>query len=436
MGYDAFLSAGGFPARLHRARLQLDCHDHMTQLDTTRHKLSPPCNRMQGSCVGNCFPLLDDLCLCGTHTQEDRLLAPGWWPRKGSETRERYLGSAACADCHARIVDIQKTSPMISASMPANGSVFGRSGITSPLSFSTGTYKFEIALNAGGPAYSASDGTHSVSTSLGWAFGGGHFGQTYLYQQQGTFYESTLSYYPAIRGLDFTPGHTRSAPRSLAQALGEPQTLDTIRACFGCHTTAATTSNRFDPDHATPGVTCEACHGPGAQHVAAMSLANGNRSASFTFNPASLSPSDSVEFCGACHRTTLDAIETKIRGILTLRFPVYRLQASRCWGSDGDPRVTCVACHDPHRPLVTDTAAYDKNCLSCHRLVSTSTTPSQPVADRASAAPAKDHSGTACPVAQRDCVSCHMPKYNIPEMHADFTDHKIAIHQPGAPFKE
>jgi hypothetical protein len=158
-------------------------------------------------------------------TTEDRLLAPGWWPRKGSETRQRHVGSAACAACHARIVDIQKTSPMMSASMPAIGSVFGRSGITSPLSFSTATYRFEIALNAGGPAYSASDGTHSVSTSLGWAFGGGHFGQTYLYQQQGTFYESTLSYYPAIRGLDFTPGHTRSAPRSLAQALGEPQTL-------------------------------------------------------------------------------------------------------------------------------------------------------------------------------------------------------------------
>ena len=369
-------------------------------------------------------------------TTEDRLLAPGWWPRKGTEVRERYVGSAACAACHAQIVDLQKTSPMASASMPANESAFARLGITGPLRFSTGTYKFEIAQSAGGPVYSASDGAQSVSTPMSWAFGSGHFGQTYLYQQQGTFYESNLSYYPAIRALDFTPGHTRSAPTSLAHALGEPQLPGTIRACFGCHTTAATTSNRFDPDHARPGVTCEACHGPGAQHVAAMSLANGNQSASFTFNPASLSASDSVEFCGACHRTTLDAIDTNIHGILTLRFPVYRLQSSRCWGSEGDRRITCVACHDPHRPLVTDDAAYDKKCLNCHRLVSSSRTASKPGAHAASARPAKDHSGPACPVAQKDCVSCHMPKYNVPEMHGDFTDHKIAIHYPGEPFKE
>jgi hypothetical protein len=29
-----------------------------------------------------------------------------------------------------------------------------------------------------------------------------------------------------------------------------------------------------------------------------------------------------------------------------------------------------------------------------------------------------------------------MRKYNIPEMHADFTDHKIAIHKPGDSFQE
>jgi cytochrome c553 len=177
-------------------------------------------------------------------TTEDRLLSPGWWPRKGSEPRDRYLGSAACASCHTRIVDTQKTTPIASASVPA-GSVFAKSRAAGPLTldpltFSVGAYKFSVTPDAEGPVYSASDGAQSVSTPLGWVFGSGHFGQTYLYEQRGSFYESTLSYYPAIRGLDFTTGHARSAPASLAKALGEPQTPEAIRACFGCHTTAAT----------------------------------------------------------------------------------------------------------------------------------------------------------------------------------------------------
>jgi len=353
----------------------------------------------------------------------DRLLTPGWWPTKGSESRDRYVGSTACAACHAQKVETQKITPMAHAAMPANAEMFAKSGNTSPLTFRAGSYNYEIAQSTASSTYSASDGTESVTAPLDWVFGSGHFGQTYVYQQKGTFYESNLSYYPAIHALDFTTGHQRSAPATLAKALGEPQNPDTIRACFGCHTTVATTSNRFEPSQATGGITCESCHGPGAQHVAAMTLNEGNQTSSFMLNPASLNPSDSVDFCGACHRTSLDVIQMGIRGVFTARFPAYRLEASRCWGSDGDSRVTCVACHDPHQPLVTDVASYDKNCLSCHVL-------------SAASKPAKDHPGAACPVAQKDCVSCHMRKYNIPEMHADFTDHKIAVHKRGDSFQE
>jgi hypothetical protein len=352
----------------------------------------------------------------------DHLLTHGWWPTKGTEPRERYVGSAACAACHAAIVGTQKTTPMASASMPADSEAFAKSGITGPLRFSISEYTYELTQSASGSVYSARDGTQSVSTPLGWIFGSGHFGQTYVYQQEGTFYESNLSYYPAIHGLDFTTGHSRLVPGSLANALGEPQSQDAIQACFGCHTTAATTGGRFEPGQAVLGVTCESCHGPGNEHVAAMNLANGNQGASFTFNPASLKPQRSVDFCGACHRTRLDVIQGNIHGVLTVRFPAYRLQASRCWGANGDSRVTCVACHDPHQPLVTNAASYDKNCLSCHRLPAS--------------APADDHPGAACPVAEKYCVTCHMPKIDIPEMHASFTDHKIAVHRPGESFQE
>ena len=137
------------------------------------------------------------------------------------------------------------------------------------------------------------------------------------------------------------------------------------RRCFACHTTAATTAGALDPARLTPGLTCEACHGPGARHVAAAEqdrLAEATRA---VLNPRRLEPAASVDFCGACHATWWDVTLAHETGIAALRSQPYRLQSSRCWGG-GDARITCIACHDVHEPRVTDPAYYDPRCLSCH----------------------------------------------------------------------
>jgi hypothetical protein len=80
-----------------------------------------------------------------------------------------------------------------------------------------------------------------------------------------------------------------------------------------------------------------------------------------------------------------------------------------------------MACHDPHKPLVTDSTAYDAKCLKCHnKLGSLPSVKLQP----------------ACKVRAKDCVSCHMPKYEIPSVHATFTDHFIRVVRSGAAFPE
>jgi hypothetical protein len=105
-------------------------------------------------------------------------------------------------------------------------------------------------------------------------------------------------------------------------------------------------------------------------------------------------------------------------GLQTVRFPAYRLEKSRCWGTQGDTRVTCYACHNPHAPLERRPAAYDGACLQCHRLEHQQTD--------------AQHPGAACPVAKSNCVTCHMQKYELPEMHAKFTDHMIRVVRSGA----
>ena len=38
-----------------------------------------------------------------------------------------------------------------------------------------------------------------------------------------------------------------------------------------------------------------------------------------------------------------------------------------------------------------------------------------------------DHAGSACPVARKDCVSCHMPKARVEDIPVEFTDHQIRV---------
>ncbi|HKW19622.1 MAG TPA: multiheme c-type cytochrome [Terriglobales bacterium] len=357
-------------------------------------------------------------------TTEMRLLDPGWWPTKGSASREEYAGDAACAGCHAEKTASYASTQMAHAMTPVGGEGLAELA-RGPVHRTIGSYSYSLRSTPAGPVLSINDGTQSASAAIGWVFGVGEIGRTYVYQQKNRFYESHLSYYTDLQNLDFTTGHARSVPTDLALALGRP--IADPGACFGCHATQATTSGHFDPQRLIPGVTCEGCHGPGVVHVALMSAGKAGDVPSMIFNPAKLAPVAAVDFCGACHRTAVDVSFLGISGAFTLRFPAYRLQGSRCWKKP-DSRLTCSACHDPHQPLVRDLVSYDKNCLACHKGgAATSTALIKEDENRARTAP-------ACPVAQKECVTCHMPRYRVPEMHATFTDHTIAVYKQKTSF--
>jgi hypothetical protein len=85
-----------------------------------------------------------------------------------------------------------------------------------------------------------------------------------------------------------------------------------------------------------------------------------------------------------------------------------------------DSRLSCVACHDPHDNLEHEVTFYDSKCLACHL-----SSPKEIKTEARMAA--------ACPVSTRQCVTCHMPKVELPDMHANFTDHWIRVVKPGAP---
>ena len=343
-------------------------------------------------------------------SKEERLRRPGWWPTKGTAVRNDYVGPAVCARCHSSIAATQAQHNMARTLRRASESEILRSAIGS--SFQLGSFRYQIVQRPDGSLFSSvSDASHSISDRLAWAFGSGKVGQSLLFERDGALYETRYSFFPEAKTFDTTPNQRQWVARTLDQAagrrLGEPE----ARRCFGCHSTAGVIKDRLAADQAIPGVTCEGCHGPGALHVAFMK--SGMEQAPMEIaNPAHLVPADSVDFCGACHGTSWDVVLSGSTGVENVRFPAYRLQKSRCWGN-GDSRLVCAACHDPHEPLARDAASYDAKCLTCHVSAGGKVT--------------MEHPASACRVGTKDCAGCHMPKYELREMHFKYTDHYIRI---------
>ena len=166
------------------------------------------------------------------------------------------------------------------------------------LTFRSGPYVHEIVRRGDQSLYTVTDGVNTISEPILYSFGQGKAGQTYIFRHDGSFYESRLSFYKDIQGLDVTIGYPRDTPPSLEVAAGRRISMDEARNCFSCHSTAATYGNQLQLDRLVPGVTCEACHGPGAEHVAAMEAKRFKDKR--IFNPGMMDADElSQEFCGS-----------------------------------------------------------------------------------------------------------------------------------------
>jgi hypothetical protein len=339
----------------------------------------------------------------------ERLEGQGWWPTKRGGAREDYVGASVCAACHQSQAASQSRSSMARTGDRAVDSDILR---TRPsLTFAADRFSYTINRKGDQILYNVTDGGRSLSAPLAWAFGAGKVGQSFLFERSGQLHESRVSYYDSIQRLDVTPNHARDAALNLDAAASRVVPAAEVRRCFACHTTASGTGTG-DVNFAEliSGVTCEACHGPGRRHVAVMRTPASRRTDIGLLRVRGMSPADSVDLCGSCHATFWDVTLAGERGIAALRSQPFRLQSSRCW-QQGDARLTCVACHDPHTPLVRDPRAYDARCTACH----------------APAAAGATHTPRVCAVAADNCTTCHMPKYEVPDMHFEFTDHTIRI---------
>jgi len=210
-----------------------------------------------------------------------------------------------------------------------------------------------------------------------------------------------------------------------------------ITNCAPCHTSQLQMNGTgpATPDNATfrqGGINCEMCHGPAANHVAAMrsgNLARGPMVQQF----GKLSAKDFVAFCSLCHMQSAERDygpngECNFRQTGGSFFPRYRSTPytefmRSAFYKDGRFRVVnfiveafvrsacyrkgeanCGSCHDPHpanarinqKSLKAEFLTNpDGMCLQCHGDF---------------AAKLQSHTHHSPTSAGSRCVSCHMPK--------------------------
>src|SRR5271167_1614488 len=173
----------------------------------------------------------------------ERIAQPGWWPTKLLPTQKDFVGSEACAQCHASIVASAKGSEMANALLrPADSDVL-RTREGQSFRLESFVYKLEHAPH--GYQYSVSQGTDAASQPITWAFGDGIISQVYVTLNQGTYYESHFSYFGGISGFDRTTNQPRPA-ETVQSAVGRIVMPEETRRCFAGHATAVTAEGGFN----------------------------------------------------------------------------------------------------------------------------------------------------------------------------------------------
>jgi len=330
-----------------------------------------------------------------------------------------YGVDAPCGKCHERIFQSYLQSRKANASGPA---VDGVEAGAFEHPASGVQYRVSLENKDVWLSYSRSGvDTLNGKQKLEYFLGSGNHARTYLYSINGYWFETPIAYYSRKHGYDMRPAYLNDKEM--------PFNLPVAASCLRCHMSAVQKEDPGTRNHYSRlpflhfGITCEACHGDSAIHLASAGK-------SPMVDPAKLDPERRDSVCISCHLEGDASVEHRSRAAVDYRpgddytgfvssfvragadttnravSQVEALSLSKCKRVSGD-RMSCMSCHDPHRSIKPEERVefYRSKCLACH---------------------AQPEYATAHYPANRDCTSCHMPKSaptDIP--HEQWTDHRI-----------
>ena len=293
-----------------------------------------------------------------------------------------------CAPCHQAIYERYLKTPMANASGLAEdgfqpgGFSHAASGVSYKIAEKDGRvylfFKRAAASNTALAGQASRPGSDSeVDRSLDgqrelkYFIGSGKRGRTYLFEQDGYWFEIPVNWYGKKRVWDMAPNYLNAREM--------PLTLPVDPGCLRCHSSGAQPSlpearNRYAGEpFLEGGITCTACHGDPAVH-----LASGGHTAMIKLNELTPVLRDSI--CLSCHLEGQEAIVHEGKRLVDFRpgknifdYASYfvsqkgtdsgeratsqweALLQSGCKRGAGD-KLTCTTCHDPHQSTWTMSA--------------------------------------------------------------------------------
>jgi tetratricopeptide (TPR) repeat protein len=362
--------------------------------------------------------------------------ATGVTPYRNTRAGVKYVGDAACVECHRAISESYQSHSMGRSLYAINEDVgedqgtaeerllFESQGFQYSLQKRDGkTFHRELRRDKEGQLIGAVEG------EVKYVLGSGTRAKAFLFERDGYLFQSPVTWYAQNRGWDLAPGYERREGRFERQI---------TPGCLTCHANQAEhvagTEGRYRPPtfrgHA---IGCERCHGPGALHVANPQDAAAGPN---IVNPVDLKLLLREDVCQQCHllgEATIDrrghALADYRPGLALSDFVtvfsrppglheghtngdhVEQMSRSRCFrASDG--ALGCVSCHDPHRLPAPESkvAYYEERCLACH-------------ADRGCALSPLERNERGN---EHDCIFCHMPRVPTSDVrHLATTLHSI-----------
>ena len=299
----------------------------------------------------------------------------------------RFLGNAACAECHKHeFQQHEKSRHAISLHTARVSELGDLAPPVGPIG------KHGCAIQRDGDLLYLTVPASGQKLRLDLALGSGKTGITFVgVNEDGTVTESRVSYFPKSRQWYVTPGHEYA----LAEQPGHKHEVSVSRQCLTCHTVTLPQKD-LKVERRFFGIGCETCHGPGSAHIdAARRKDKDLRMASM----ASWSATQINEACGKCHRSSQGVETSGIEITMTNRFQAYGITQSKCFtGTRGN--LSCINCHSPHEDLSHNPKDYEAVCLTCHN--GAAPTPDQPAENK------------RCPVNPKEkCITCHMPTRKV-----------------------
>lgn len=359
-----------------------------------------------------------------------------------------YAGSASCRECHEKFYKLWAPSHHGLAMQPVTPD-FLKTKVQPPKSALTIKDHRYQAVFQDGQGFVQEKGPRGEKTyPMAHAMGGKNVYYFLTPMEKGRLQVLPVAYDVRKKAwFDTTASmirHFAEGPRTEPVSWRDPL-LTFNTSCYGCHVSQLTTNYDLKTDTyntvwTEPGINCEACHGPGAEHNRVcreapegtipkdLKIIRGGRDFTVEQNNAT---------CASCHAKLIPLTTSFLPGkrffdnfdLVTLEdrdfypdgrdlgenFTETLWRLSPCAQSG---RLSCLHCHTSSgRYRFKDEAAANQSCLPCHK-------------ERVDNAAVHIHHPADKEGTPKKCITCHMPMTEFARMRR--SDHSMLPPAPAA----